>query len=88
MKENIPIAETIISDEINRTVFPWIDEKPEQMEAIKHVAIKVARVYVKLALKAASENAKLMENPTYSRTFEDTVDKLSILNSYPLSNIK
>ena len=54
-------------------------------EEIKDAMIEFAQMHVEAALKAAGENAHTKDVP-YT---EDTeVDKDSILNSYPLENIK
>jgi len=47
-----------------------------------------ARHHVKAALKAASENAVAKEDPADYGTGEIWVDEKSILNAYPLDNIK
>ena len=58
---------------------------------IRDVMIKFAKLHVEAALKEASEKAKtseFWEGNTGSEYCETIVDKESILNSYPLNNIK
>ena len=50
---------------------------------IKTAMIEFAKLHVKLALKQASENVIIDGHP-----FEYELDKDSILNAYPLENIK
>jgi hypothetical protein len=52
---------------------------------IEEFMIEFAQIHVQEALKAANRNASLYLNPD---TNEFEVDTFSILNSYPLSNIK
>lgn len=82
----IPTAEEFILDnyEVNYA-------NPE----ILKVMIEFAKLHVKAALKLASEKAKQIEDP-YSYTgntgseypADYIIDKDSILNAYPLKNIK
>lgn len=51
---------------------------------ILYHAREFAKMHVKAALEAASESARLVTNLYY----EKEVNKNSILNAYPLSNIK
>ena len=96
--EKIPTAEEVIdkmvkfasvNDTINCTVY-----------SLSQVMIEFAKLHVEAALKEASEKAKASLGKDWIRTEEtihpgqlvDTiiikVDKDSILNSYPLTNIK
>jgi hypothetical protein len=54
---------------------------------IRQVMIEFARMHVAAALKEASEKADTQEMGK-GFTAETVVDKDSILNSYPLTNIK
>jgi len=49
--------------------------------------IEFAKMHVKAALKAASEDGQAKYDPIFEVYVSD-VDKDSILNSYPLKNIK
>jgi antirestriction protein len=53
-----------------------------------NILVEFAKLHVKAALKAASENAVAKENPADYGTGEILVDENSILNSYSLDNIK
>ncbi len=96
--EKIPTAEEVIdkmvkfasvNDTINCTVY-----------SLSQVMVEFAKMHVEAALKEASEKAKASLGKDWIRTEEtihpgqlvDTiiikVDKDSILNSYPLTNIK
>jgi hypothetical protein len=58
---------------------------------IEEMLIEFAKIHVEAALKEASEKAKtseFWEGNTGSEYCETIVDKESILNSYPLNNIK
>ncbi len=60
---------------------------------IVHMMIKFAKIHVQEALKQASEKARLHDkvnpNDTSIKQFKGFIpDKDSILNSYPLTNIK
>lgn len=64
-------------------------------EGVVKVALEFAKHHVKLSLEEASKKAKIIEDPysytgnTGSEYFPDyIVDKKSILESYPLRNIK
>jgi hypothetical protein len=50
--------------------------------------IEFAKLHVEAALKAASKKAKVVDVGIDYAITEWAVDKNSILNSYPLSNIK
>lgn len=74
----------IISDEFETL------ETREQEEAVTKAMIEFAKLHVEAALKAADQNAsveiidydELDNHPIYS------LDSKSILNAYPLTNIK
>ena len=50
--------------------------------------IEFAKLHVEAALKHASEKAELSNKPKFSGDYNLVVDEESILNSYPLENIK
>jgi len=92
--KNIPTAEKFLSDNIDRTYFPHIDESIEDKKGevltILDCMNEFAKLHVKAALKAAAEKARLDEWPSFD---EDeplyyTIDKESIMDAYPLCNIK
>jgi len=72
--EKIPTAEEFNND--IRYVTYSLDEK----------LITFAKLHVEAALKEASENARLKELEIHLS--DGSVDKYSILNSYPLDKIK
>jgi hypothetical protein len=58
---------------------------------VSEMMVAFAKVHVEAALKEASENAETEEgigNPYDPNDIYYVVDKNSILNSYPLTNIK
>jgi len=55
---------------------------------VYRIMIGFAKMHVEAALEAASENAIAKENPSDFGTGEIWVDEDSILNAYPLNNIK
>lgn len=68
----------------------WLDCNPQAKESIQ-IMVEFAKLHVQAALKAASKQAKTKEDVAIFaegsyRT--QVVDKESILNSYPLKNIK
>ena len=50
--------------------------------------IEFAQYHVQKALEAASEKARIISVLTWSDEYKDVIDEESILNAYPLSNIK
>lgn len=72
----------------------WIDDKNRD-KSNEDLLIEFTKLHVKAALKLASEKAKQIEDP-YSYTgntgseypADYIIDKDSILNAYPLKNIK
>jgi len=77
----------------------WFETTPDAKQSVE-IMVEFAKMHVAAALKEASENAKASLGKDWIRKEEtihpgqlvDTiiikVDKDSILNSYPLSNIK
>lgn len=80
--ENIPTAENFLI--IN-------DDKDFRLSMsgryVSEMMIEFAKLHVEAALKAASENGQAKYDYTFEMYISD-VDKDSILNSYPLTNIK
>lgn len=82
--ENIPTAE-----ELALSIYQPIHMGCNEF-AIK-LAIQFAKLHVEAALKEASEKAKIHSEQIITlggRRYEESVDKDSILNAYPLTNIK
>jgi hypothetical protein len=78
--EKIPTAEEFFRKNID-----YVLSENDCKEDVENAMIEFAKLHVEAALKAAGENAHTKDVP-YT---EDTeVDKGSILNSYPLENIK
>jgi hypothetical protein len=92
MKNNIPTAEEFIRKEY--------DKSGDSLESINceghHVQfmlVEFAKLHVEAALKEASNKALLKDEGRYVLGDEDwhedlVVDKKSILNAYPLTNVK
>jgi hypothetical protein len=92
------------NNKINMKKVPTAEEflrgKPFSIESIHSNMIVFAAMHVRAALKEASENAEvritenaLNEEGSCYTTYDDgvisaTCDKKSILNAYPLENIK
>jgi hypothetical protein len=81
-KDNqIPTAEQFLNRD-ESGVFNQVD--------IAQAMIEFAKLHVEAALKAASEKAETLYEPHWSGEQEGStcIDKDSILNAYPLTNIK
>jgi hypothetical protein len=76
MENKIPTAEELILR--NLTVY----NNQISVENSVKLMIEFAKLHVQAALKEASINAK------HLGTSEDSIDEQSILNAYPLDNIK
>jgi hypothetical protein len=63
----------------------WKDGDQFDREEVCKYIIKFEKLHVKAALKAASEKAKIRNIPGVGEMTE--ISKMSILNSYPESNI-
>ena len=59
----------------------------EDQDLIKQAMIEFARIHVQRALRAAVDNIQLYQEP-YDDDNNQYVDYNSILNAYPLENIK
>jgi hypothetical protein len=57
-------------------------------DTVEHMCKEFARLHVEVALKAASEKATVNTEPDYRGGEWSIVDTDSILNAYPLDNIK
>ncbi len=80
MENNIPTAEEFCKQKHNE-----IDPRTSWIDFNKEVMIEFAKLHVEAALKSASENVDLL---TMNKRFSDDDLESSILNSYPLTNIK
>jgi hypothetical protein len=58
------------------------------IEDAKEAIIEFAKLHVESALKEASENATTINKPKFKGDINYVVDGDSILNAYPLENIK
>lgn len=83
-------AEEFLSDEIDRTAFPlidnWLEDNNQEGQTLKDVLVKFAKLHVEAALKEASKKAEAKVGAG-ERSFL-YVDENSILNAYPLNLIK
>jgi hypothetical protein len=75
--KNLPTAEEFLESQ-HKTV-------PNIEFDIRQVMIEFAKLHVEAALKEASENASVYAD---EGGYSEFVDEQSILNSYPLENIK
>lgn len=89
MKQNkITTAEEFLSNNIDRTIFTFIDDDLEDntqlAQTLKECLIKFTNLHVKAALEAASEKATVdVEEVMGHKTGYVEVNKESILNAYP-----
>ena len=91
--EKTPTAEDFLQDHLEISHF--YDDKTQNMvcysDDVQKAMIEFAKLHVKAALKTASEKAETREDVAIftEGTFNtQIVDRNSILNSYPLENIK
>lgn len=79
----IPTVEIFFKDELKliREEFPAIAHD------FKLKALEFAKLHVKAALKAASENATAFNKAKFKGDCNPIVDEDSIINAYPLTNI-
>lgn len=78
-------SNVITTDEAIGNIF---NNYPQVVEPIKRSLIAFAKMHVNAALKAASEKATIIESDPMFGDIEVCVNKDSILNAYPLTNIK
>ena len=95
----IPTVEEFLTKELSKlptgTKGEFVRLSADADKALYDAMIEFAKLHVKAALKLASEKAKQIEDP-YSYTgntgseypADYIIDKDSILNAYPLKNIK
>lgn len=86
------LAEIIDTDFYKENHYYWSQTEPITFAA--EVALQFARLQVQEALKAATEKASLIKDENQDFRFQSCncvdyiLDKESILNAYPLENIK
>lgn len=80
----LPTAESIMLAHIPNGVINLPSYRVER-ETIIRAMIDIAQIAVTAALEAAAENAELSYNEDTDSPY---VDKHSIINAYPLTNIK
>ena len=76
--KNIPTAEEFLKDSLTNPTKGWAERKR---------LIEFAKLHVEAALKEVIENVKWKEQITM-QGLQVTINKSSILNAYPLTNIK
>lgn len=89
MATKIPTAEEFLMDGLNKDATGGLEEIP--FEYTERKFIEFAKLHVQVALKAAEEKAKLIwSSEIIEMAYKDEVwvDGESILNAYPLENIK
>jgi hypothetical protein len=85
--EKIPTARQYLLKNVD-TAERGIDLSSIWTDAATQAMTEFAKLHVQAALEAAAENAKAREDPKDFGTGEIWVDKSSIIEAYPLSNIK
>jgi len=80
--KNLPTAQEFLGKNID-----YVLEK-DCKEDVEQAMIEFAKLHVEAALKEASENAKIIDVGIDYSIIKWVADKDSILNSYPLENIK
>lgn len=85
----LPTAEDFLQDHLQISHF--FNEKYEKMtcfsDDVQQAMIEFAKLHVEAALKEASENVEIEDYDEHGQ-YSPSINKYSILNSYPLSNIK
>lgn len=81
---NVPTAEELLKDKTNFGTFG--DMYPR--EKVSEKMIEFAKLHVKAALKAVSEGAWVDHRLDGAHGCDYEIDKESILNAYPLNNVK
>jgi hypothetical protein len=85
----IPTAERVLREILGDCGVEYHELKESCPEIIKGCLDMIRsqnKLYVEAALKAASENADTLKGEVYAS--KGCIDKESILNAYPLNNIK
>jgi hypothetical protein len=75
----IPTAEEFLKEAQSNPAKGWTARK---------AMIEFAKLHVEAALKHASELAEISNKPKFPGDYNLVIDEDSILNSYPLENIK
>jgi len=83
--KKLPTAEELI---LKTGSYEFWDNFYVVKEEIKDAMIEFAKLHVEAALKKASKKAEIIDVGIDYAIMEFVVDKSSILNSYPLENIK
>ena len=81
--KNLPTAEEFLRKNID-----YVLSENDCKEDVENAMIEFAKLHVEAALKKASKKAKIIDVGIDYAIMEFVVDKSSILNSYPLENIK
>ena len=81
--EKLPTAEEFLRKNID-----YVLSENDCKEDVENAMIEFAKLHVEAALKKASKKAKIIDVGIDYAIMEFVVDKSSILNSYPLENIK
>jgi hypothetical protein len=84
MENKIPTAEDFF---IDNKLIPFHTDS-FHMKEIHKIMIEFAKLHVEAALKEASENAELKYRINDISCNDKILNKNSILNAYPLTNIK
>jgi hypothetical protein len=88
---NMPTAEEFLKDKLSEIheedIFVDLLQKMFKVD-VTEIIIEFAKLHVEKALKEASENAKIIDVGIDYSIIKWVADKDSILNSYPLENIK
>lgn len=82
----IPTAEELLLEEIKKFTSPLTNVGLQLL--VINVANEHAKNHVQAALKAAAENAEITNKARFPGDYNPVVDEDSILNAYPLENIK
>ena len=86
MENKIPTAEEQIK-EFKNGFDGLVFQNEAEISITKFLMIEFAKLHVKAALKDASNNAEGIDADNYYVP-NSCIDKQSILNTYPLTNIK
>lgn len=88
---SIPTAEEFLLQDPGIKIYNLKEDHPDLFRFIQENMIGFTQIYVQAALKAASEEAICHHVSTWNcvpRGLQPEVNKESILNAYPLTNIK
>ena len=91
MENKIPTAEEFLKDKLSEIheeeIFEDLLQRMFTLD-VSEVMVAFAKMHVEAALKEASENAELKYRINDISCNDKILDKKSILNAYPLTNIK